>query len=285
MLSIIIPSRNEIFLNKTLEDIKQKAKGDIEIIVILDGYWEKPVDGVRYLHRGRARGMRNGINSAVALSEGDYLMKLDAHCMLDEGFDVKLLADIEDNWVVVPRRKRLDAENWTIQDVGKPDVDYEYPTNPKTDDMHGRAWNERAIERKDILIDDCPTFQGSCWVMKKDYFYQLELMDEKTYGMFFNEAQELSFKSWLSGGRVMVNKKTWYAHLHKGSKYGRGYAIGRNQRPIASEAMKKWVRNEGWHKQTIDFSALVEYFKFPDWDIEDTKKYNKLGGKICSYQS
>ena len=288
MITIIIPSRNEIFLKKTIEDLLEKSRGDIEIIAVLDGYWpltEEIVNDkrVKYLHRGRARGMRNGINSAVAISNGEYIMKIDAHCMVDEGFDLKLLADMKDDWVVVPRRKRLDAENWCIQDVGKPDVDYEFVTNPKTDDMHGKIWTQRALERKDILIDDCPTFQGSCWFMKKDYFNDLELMDEKTYGMFFNEAQEISFKAWLSGGRVMVNKKTWYAHLHKGSKYGRGYSIGGEQRPIASKAMRAWVKNNAWDKQTIDFSSLVEYFKFPEWteeDLKEIKKYDKFGKKI-----
>lgn len=30
-------------------------------------------------------------------------------------------------------------------------------------------------------------------------------------------------KTWLGGGKVMTNKKTWYCHLHKGKTYGRGY--------------------------------------------------------------
>lgn len=37
-LSIIIPSREEIFLNKTIQDLLVKAKGDIEVIATLDGW-------------------------------------------------------------------------------------------------------------------------------------------------------------------------------------------------------------------------------------------------------
>lgn len=268
MVSFIIPARNEPFLYKTVEDILAKCEGDFEVIVVLDGVWaELPQDPrVRHIFNEQPRGMRGGINQAAAIAQGDYLLKLDAHCMIDQGFDVKLLADIEDNWVVVPRRKRLDAENWCIQDVGKVDIDYEYVTNPAHDDMHGAKWDERSVARKHILIDDCPTFQGSCWFMKKSYFYELELMDEATYGTFYNEAQEICFKAWLSGGRVKVNKKTWYAHLHKGKKYGRGYALGGNQRPIASAAMRQWVEGKGWHKQTLPFSYLLEIFPdMPTW--------------------
>src|SRR3989344_5356081 len=141
-LSVIIPSRNEIFLDKTIADILQKAEGEIEIIAVLDGYWvDKPIDNpkITYLHLGKAKGMRNAINSGVAVARGKYLMKCDAHCMFDKGFDIKLMTDIEPNWVVVPRRKRLDAQNWSIQDVGKPDVDYEYLSYPNNEGDWGGA--------------------------------------------------------------------------------------------------------------------------------------------------
>jgi len=290
-LSVIIPSRNEQFLQPTVKDLLEKAEGEIEVIAVLDGYWpDPPLEdnlGLRQVHFGQAKGMRNGITRGVAIAEGNYIMKIDAHCMVDKGFDLKLIAEHKDNWVQIPRRKRLDAENWCVRDTSKLDVDYEYPTNPRKDDMHGRIWTDRIIKRKDILIDDCPTFQGSCWFMKKDYFHELELMDSETYGMFYNEAQEISFKTWLSGGRVMVNKKTWYAHLHKGKKYGRGYPMGPNQRNISFSGMKEWAENNGWHKQTIDFSAFSDFFSdMPEWDQEDIdilKKKDKFHVKIKSY--
>ena len=39
LVSIIIPSRNEPFLQHTIDDILAKAAGEIEVIVVLDGYW------------------------------------------------------------------------------------------------------------------------------------------------------------------------------------------------------------------------------------------------------
>jgi glycosyltransferase involved in cell wall biosynthesis len=128
MVSIVIPARNEQFLNKTIEELLSKSHGEIEILVHLDGYWSEPIGDprVRYIHRGEPIGMRRGITSCVQIARGEYVMKIDAHCMVDEGFDVKLVADCEPNWVVIPRRKRLDAERWEVQDVGKPDVDYNY---------------------------------------------------------------------------------------------------------------------------------------------------------------
>lgn len=282
MVSVIIPARNERFLQSTIDSLLENAEGEIEIIAILDGYWPDPIikddPRVILIHRSQPRGMRNGINSAVAISKGDYLLKIDAHCMVDKGFDVKLSNSCGDDWVMIPRRKRLDAENWQIQDVGKPDVDYEYlsyPDNPGDfggAGLNGRIWTQRIRERvsTEYDIDDAPASQGSCWFMKKTYFEFLELMDEDSYGPFWCESQELAFKSILSGGRYVVNKNTWYAHLHKGRKYGRGYSMqntwlsqGRNQ------TMRYFAGEKVWHKQKYPLSYLIEKFMpMPGWTDE-----------------
>lgn len=278
-ISIIIPSRNEIFLNKTIEDILNKAQGLIEVIVVLDGYWPKPKliadPRVVLIHRGKPKGMRAGINAGVAIAKGKYIMKCDAHCMFMEGFDTELASYCDKNWVVVPRRKRLDAKNWKILNVGKPDVDYEYLSFPNEsgnwkDGLHGKIWNERAQERKNIFIDDNMSAQGSCWFMHKNYFHELELEDEENYGTFSNEFQEIGLKCWLSGGRVVTNKKVWYAHLHKTE--GRGYSLDRNQLKKGKAYTNRWFRNTAWHKQTLPFAWLIERFSpVPRWPKDRTK--------------
>lgn len=272
VVSIIIPSRNEKFLTKTILELLEKAKGEIEVIAILDGYWDAVVEDprVHYIHKGEAEGMRAGINSGVELAKGKYIMKIDGHCMVDEGFDVKLAESCEKDTVIIPRRKRLDADNWCIQDVGKPDVDYEFlsfPDNPADfggPGLNGRIWTRRILERKDnpeFDIDENLSFQGSCWFMEKEYFHFLDLMDEEHYGTFWNEAQEIGLKCWLSGGRVLTNKKTWYAHLHKGKKHGRGYTLDGKQLTKGASFTKKWLSNStGWKKQTKPLSWLIEHF-------------------------
>jgi len=278
-VSVLIPSRNERFLAQTVDDVLTKAAGDVECIVCLDGYWPEPplpnYDNLVIIHRGQAQGMRPAINAAAAIAKGDYLMKCDAHCMFDEGFDEILKADCEDDWIVIPRRKRLDAENWCIQDVGKPDVDYNYlsfPDNPADfggPGLNGRIWTQRALERTDPKydIDEELSFQGSCWWMKRDYFYYLELMDDENWGPFWNEAQELGFKAFLSGGKVMRNKKTFYCHLHKGKRYGRGYRMDNRWAKQGATYANRWLHEDKmWHKQKYPLSWLIERFMpMPHW--------------------
>src|SRR3972149_6578796 len=133
MLSVIIASRVDQYLQRTIDDLLEKAEGEIEVIVVLDGYWPNPMlkgdPRVIIIHQGEVHnnlGMRVAINAGMSIAEGEYVMKVDEHCMFDQGYDEKLKADYEDNWLVVPRRYRLDAENWKVIEDGRSPVDYMY---------------------------------------------------------------------------------------------------------------------------------------------------------------
>lgn len=286
-LSVIIPSIQPQYLQRTVEDILLKAKGDIEIIIILDGYWhDVAIDDprVRTVHFGRHIGMRGGINAGMTIATGDYMMKTDEHCMFDEGFDEKLKADCEDGWVVIPRRKRLDAEKWEVINDGRPDIDYMYVEYPflkpfdKTQGLHGAIWNLKG--REEFAIDDTPTMQGSCYFMSKktwDTYFPTGL-DSESYGPFTQEAQEISMAAWLSGGRVIVNKKTWYAHFHKG-KRGKGYGFSTAQYKQHCEwnergrvyCIARWINDP-------KFKQFIEKFPtMPNWENwEERIKEDKL---------
>jgi len=280
LLSVIIPTRNEQFLKKTVADVFDKAEGKIEVIVSLDGYWTDTDSRCHVVHCGEPYGMRWAINSAVRIARGEYILKTDAHCMFDKGFDVKLIKDCRDKCVCVPTRKRLDAESWSVQ-AGKPDIDYMYLSYPDDSNdfggagLHGREWRQKNTEQslKNDKIVDLMSFQGSCWMMKKAYFHELELMDDDNYGSFWKEAQEIGLKAWLSGGRVIRNKNTWYAHLHKGKKYGRGYFLDKRTTKRANDYTNKWLTGDAWDKQTLPFSWLIKKFSpVPEWDNERISK-------------
>lgn len=282
-LSVIIPARDERFLTPTIDDIFRNARGDTEVIAVLDSdKW--PLDWkdvtarhprLHTIHNGSPRGMRHSINAGVAsaISRGaKFIAKFDGHCSFGEGFDEILKAECDDDWIVVPRRLRLEPESWTIAEAEKPPHDYHYlsfPDDPKDfggPGLNGRPWVERTKTRMDVLLDEEMSSQGSGWFMHADYFTRLELMDESSYGPFWNEFQEIGLKCWLSGGKVMVNKKTSYAHLHKGKKYGRGYKLDERWLQQGRTHTLKWIYNEAWPKQTLPFEWLIDHFwPVPTW--------------------
>ena len=256
-VSVIIPARNEAYLAKTIDSLFDNAEGEIEVIVILDGYWPNhPIPdrpNLILVHHTESFGMRAAINEAANLARGEYLMKCDAHCLFDKGFDTKLIADCEPDWTVVPRRYSLDAYRWEKDNLK---CDYQYI---RREDFKGRDWTDY---KSDELIDDLMTFQGSCWFMHRQRFFDLECLDDVNYGQMGKEAQEICLKSWLSGGRVIVNKKTWYAHLDKKE---RGYPLSQETKDKSRLfAMDFWM-NDRWPKQTRNFLWLIEKFNAPKW--------------------
>lgn len=279
LTSIIIPAKNEKYLEKTILSLLKSSRQPVEILAVLDGYWEKAeniVDDkrVNYLHFTESKGMRDAINDAVALSKGEFILKTDAHCLFEPGYDVELKSKCDEKTVVVPRRYRLDPEKWQVIKDGRPPIDYEYLAFPDTDrGLYGIRWEEKAVERKDVMVDDIISAQGSCWMMRKSHYEFMDGLNAELFGKFFLEFQEISLKTWLSGGRVVVDKNTWYAHWHKTK--GRGYSIGEDERKKAVDHINDWIRGYRWSKQTMDFSDLItKFYPMPGW-TQDWKQ--KLG--------
>lgn len=280
MISVVIPSRNEIFLTATIKDLLAKAHEDIEVIAVLEGYWPEELvkdDKVHYIYNGKPRGMRGAINAGVAIAKGEFIMKCDAHCAFMDGFDKVLKADIEPNWVVVPRRYSLDTDNWTYMKRPHDYLFLCYPNDPNDfggPSLKGKDWGalNKDQQRAGMEIDDLMSAQGSSYFMYRDYFHWLELLDEENYGHFSNEFQEVGNKVWLSGGRVIRNKKVWYAHLHKGRKWGRGWPLGKSVLNRGAAYTNQWMEGQHWHKQDRDIRWMVNHFwPVPTWPEESMR--------------
>lgn len=271
MVSIIIPSRKEIFLNNTIQDVLNNATGEIEVFPILDGYKlpdnELILDPrVKYISipDNGAMQKRQGVNVAVSIAKGKYVMALDAHCMVGKGFDEILSHDCEDNWIVIPRRYKLEPISWTIREDVDP-IDYEYwmwDSFNKDHILKPYGWGARSIERKDYLIDDTLTMQASCWFMQKSYFEKMGFMKIKGYTGWGQEDVELVMETWTTGGRVVVNKNTWYSHLFKGKTFGRMYHASQSQ-----HAESRRYTYDYWCNQRRDdfMKVLKKFAPIPKW--------------------
>lgn len=254
MISIIIPSVNDPYLQKTIDDIRAKAETDIEIIVVLDEV-EANVSNARVIKNPKRKGLRGTVNTGVANSRGDYILKTDEHCMFGQGFDRILLENIEDNWIVIPRRYNLDVEKWKRMD----DLPIDYDRLAiRPEKIGGVRWSQRAEERNHLPLDETMVFQGSCYFMSRKHWDWLGGLQEEGYGPFANEAVELALKTWLGGGKVMVNKNTWYAHKHR--KFGRVVAPSGKLVDKGNLYSKDYWLNNRWEGRKYDFNWLMKRF-------------------------
>lgn len=244
MLSVIIPSYKDPSLHKTIQSILDNAVTEFEIIVVLDGYWTEIINDprVKVLHLGKNRGMRGAINAGVAIAKGDILMRTDEHCSFAKGFDKVILDTIEDNWIVTPTRYELDVKHWKRMNI--PPVNFTKLVIQNVSDgvqkFTAAPWKERDEELKDTMIAETMGMQGSCWFMKKSWWDKVivELQTEG-YGQLIQDSTEMIFKTWKAGGKMMLNKNTWYAHRHR--KFGRTHNNGTKENPANQDAGYKYA--------------------------------------------
>ena len=73
-------------------------------------------------------------------------------------------------------------------------------------------------------------------------------------------------KTWLGGGSVKVTKRTWYAHLHKGKRYGRGYYISRRSWNAGLAYSSDYWLKDRWPGRLHNFEWLIDRFwSVPTW--------------------
>lgn len=247
MLSVVIPNFKDPHLGKTIESLLLNSRGDIEVIPVFDGC---PIEGIPDDPRVKPiyqenQGMRGAINTAVNAAKGEYLMRTDAHCVFGVGYDLLLTENMEDNWIVNPRRYRLDPEKWQVMKY--PPIDHEkLLIETYHNKFHGIEWTNQSNLRKGHLIDEDMAMQGSCWAMPHAWWDKtIGELDATGYGTHYQDSIEMLFKTWKAGGKLMINKKTWYAHKHRDFKRSHNYSnkLSRSSWDYALETHGEYYRD------------------------------------------
>lgn len=301
-LSILIPARNEMFLSRTIQDILEHITADTEIIAVLDGQWADPGiqqnERVTVLYYPESIGQRAATNKAAEIATGKYVMKVDAHCAFAPGFDTVLLADMQDDWTVAPLMKNLHAFDWvckcgarTYQGpkrcavCGSTDVEMDVVWIAKRSPnstayrfdstMHFQYWNEfKKRPEGQPPLSESMSLQGSCWMATRDKYFELGLCDEE-FGSWGQQGVEVACKTWLSGGKVIINHNTWYAHMFRtnGPEFGFPYPLSGSQVSQARKRSRELFPGNGWDKAVHDFDWLIRKFSpVPDWDVNRVEK-------------
>jgi hypothetical protein len=225
-LSIIIPARNEQWLEKTVEDINQHAEGDFEVLVGND------VNGI---------GQRAMMNVLAKQATGDYIMKTDGHCSFSQGFDIKLLAEIDDKTILAPLLLPLDADNWTVN--GKKQ-------------MAQFVFDENFVmQHAEGDVGETMVHQGCCWVVSKENYWKWNLCDE-SFGSWGMQSLELGIKAYLNGGVCRTTRSAYVGHLfrHKDEEFP--YPRGDNPGQFANKEMKRRYYNKS-------IAGLIKKFNYP----------------------
>lgn len=311
-LSVIIPGRNEQFMRRTIEDVLAHMKADTEIIAVCDGSWPDPViqdhPRVKIVHTTKPIGQRAATNVGAQLSRAKYVMKLDAHCSVEDEFDVKLIADMQPDWTVTPRMYRLHVYDWRCNECGhgtyqgsrpekceecgapQKDIYMHMVWEPKwkvgptvswrfDSSMHFQYWTEHrkrpeVVEQAKTGLIETMSCIGCCFFMERERFLALGGMDEG-HGSWGQYGAELACKAWLSGGKLITNLNTWVAHLFRTGNFSENnestfpYPLSGDEQEFARKYSRDLWMNNRWSLQKYPLSWLVERFSpVTDWDEE-----------------
>lgn len=331
-LSILIPSRQEIFLKNTIDDILKNIEADTEIIITLDGAWAEPpipqYERVNIIFVPQSIGQRAATNIACKIAQGKYVMKVDAHCSFDQGFDRKMIEafkETDDNVTMVPMMRNLWAFDWKCHHCGWKKYQGPTPTKcehcgettyikrkmiwsitAKDNDTAFKQWKghhspksvsycfdtephfqyfedykhrpEYIKDKGEKGITETMSLQGSCFMLTREKYWELNICDE-TVGSWGNQGIETACKTWLSGGRVLVNHKTWYAHLFR--TQGGDFSFPYNQSDSEVSQTKQKIKNlffeNKWPKQVHSLSWLIERFSpVPGWGTEELARIKEF---------
>ena len=305
-LSVIIPARQEMFLAKTIENILENIEADTEIIAVCDGNWPDPPvfdhPRVTILFNPVPVGQRAATNQGARLSQAKFLMKADAHCAFGKGFDRILIEDCKYDWTMIPALYNLHAFDWKCNACGNQTYQGVLPDKCKKcgksegfemvvlfkpregkgpyyswrfdNKMEFKQWRKhcRRPEAKGDFVETL-SFAGPCFFIHRDRYWELGGCDEG-HGSWGQFGTEWACKTWLSGGKLITTKKTWFAHLFRtGNFKGSGYNGSSFPYPLAGSAQeyaKKYSRdlwlNDRWEGAKYPLSWLIDKFKpVPDW--------------------
>ncbi|MAG60146.1 hypothetical protein CMO96_05170 [Candidatus Woesebacteria bacterium] len=313
-LSILIPARNEEFLGRTIQDLLENIEGNTEIIVILDGYLPdpplEPDSRVTIIYNPVSVGQRAAANQGARLAKGKYLMKVDAHCAFDKGFDVKMIdafKEAGDNVTMIPVMRNLHIFDWVCDEghrryqspsgvcetCGKPttkDVVWFPKPSPATHSfrfdktMHFQYWGEWSKTQTGDLRETM-SIQGSCFMCTKEKWFELDICSED-FNSWGQQGVEVACKTWLSGGRVIVNLRTWYAHMFRtrGGDFGFPYSNPQDKVNENREMSRELFQKDKWPLATRKFQWILDKFNPPDWEVTKGIIYyttNELDEKIA----
>lgn len=252
-LSVIIADYKDKYSIPTIQSLlDNSALGDaLEIIMVMDGIWPEfkliHDPRVRYIHVGSNGGMRRSYNTGIRIARGEFFCRLDEHCTFAKGWDKELTDTCKENEIMTARRYYLDPVKWEVM-KDKGHVEHEKLTIQRVSEdvrkFAGKPDRERDEKQKDVMLSEMTAMQGSMWIANREFFLKtVGEVQTEGYGPLIQDSVEVCMKYWQAGGRLMLNKNTWFAHKHR--SFSRTHNNGTAENPAKQDdgytyALNQW---------------------------------------------
>lgn len=278
MISVIIPAyKEEPFLERTIQNIYDTATGEIEIIVVLNGYLQPVPMGPTVIALPENMGERVAMNEAARAAHGDYLFRIDAHCDFSpDGWDELMLEVLKEKpkavcvGVITAIYHHTAAERENARDNGSRPIDPLRDWTRLSGHWYGLCKLMPNMEAKWYKPNhhlDLPKVvpnmgaTGCGMLISKEFYWEIGGADE-SLGKMGAIGEEFAIKAWLFGEGVYTRTDVTVGHIFGTGGYD---TSGVNK---ALEALKA-----RYGDRCDEIAAHFPDMK-PELKLIDTKQYN-----------
>lgn len=144
-----------------------------------------------------------------------------------------------------------------------------------------RTDSKRVLHQLEALADheevsESMSLLGAAWLMQRSRYWEIGGLDE-AHGSWGQMGTEIACKSWLSGGRVLVDRTTWFAHLFRTRDgFSWPYLLPNSDQERARAYSRDLWANNKWPGQVHPLLWLVEHFApAPTWSDAVIQRYRE----------
>jgi glycosyltransferase involved in cell wall biosynthesis len=208
-VSVLIPAHNEQkWLNRTIDNIFNTATGEIEVIVVLNGYDQEVDSRAKVVRYPDPMGERAAMNVAARIAKNTHLIKVDGHCdFAPNGWDVMMEEATSDRSITVAALAAVD-KNWNR-------VPHHWYGFCKLLPNMEAKW---ATKKDYKTIEPNMAFTGCGFMLTREFYWSFGGADESLPGMGAT-GEEFSCRGWLEGDGVYTRTDVTIGHIFNTGGY------------------------------------------------------------------
>lgn len=232
---IIAATTHEEHLDETIKQVQDSADGQVEF---------------RTEYDIEAEGLRVVLNRLATPARAKYILKLDAHCTMSQGWDTQMKKNCTEGTLVFPSIVGMNDKFELTGNKNGPAM--------LNKDLVEKWWPKKIKEPHEAMANT-----GCGLFMLRSDFERLERFDE-SLGRYGGLGPETSLKFWLSGGRLVYDPTVVCGHIYKMQP-----DHGTTQKDLQDTyaRIRHYTYNGLWPEQIHNIAWLVgRFWPVPTWE-------------------
>ena len=258
-------------VSRTIDSLKENSTHDLEFIFLADGWVPEnlPENFIIKSYPNKV-GQRVHLNDGVELASGEYILRLDSHCSMSDGWDKELIKYCKDDTICVSAIDVLKEDTWELKNHN---YSFVY-INPNCEEK----WWGKYEQNKDLDCEPTMGFTGCGWFCKRDFYLKSLRLNEE-FSKWGCMGNELTLKAYKAGGSILLCKKVICGHVFQTNP--KGYAVSEVaeiRKKLLSKYSKylyqaaKKFNAPGWENITEDY--ILNYERNFMYKTKVNKKIN-----------